>query len=116
MDGLDMSARNRTTGSYKVTGLGINSAISEWCLGFAKENGCLQIIPGSHHAGRIDHVLTGDQAGADIDHQYPEAGRRTALHLAVISGNMSVVQWLTLLGADLNREVQDRLGSALVGE
>ena len=33
-----------------------------------KENGCLQIIPGSHHAGRIDHVLTGDQAGADIEH------------------------------------------------
>ncbi len=29
------------------------------------ENGCLQIIPGSHPLGRIDHVLTGDQAGAD---------------------------------------------------
>jgi ectoine hydroxylase-related dioxygenase (phytanoyl-CoA dioxygenase family) len=33
--------------------------------GASKENGCLQIIPGSHHCGRIDHVLTGDQAGAD---------------------------------------------------
>ena len=30
-----------------------------------KENGCLQVIAGSHHCGRIDHVLTGDQAGAD---------------------------------------------------
>jgi ectoine hydroxylase len=30
-----------------------------------RENGCLQIIPGSHHCGRVDHVLTGDQAGAD---------------------------------------------------
>ena len=30
-----------------------------------KENGCLQVIRGSHHCGRIDHVLTGDQAGAD---------------------------------------------------
>src|SRR5687768_5650033 len=30
-----------------------------------KENGCLQIIRGSHQCGRIDHVLTGDQAGAD---------------------------------------------------
>jgi ectoine hydroxylase len=30
-----------------------------------KENGCLQIIPGSHLCGRIDHILTGDQAGAD---------------------------------------------------
>jgi hypothetical protein len=28
-------------------------------------NGCLQVIPGSHELGRIDHVLVGDQAGAD---------------------------------------------------
>jgi len=32
-----------------------------------RENGCLQVIPGSHHMGRIDHVLTGDQAGADVE-------------------------------------------------
>jgi ectoine hydroxylase len=30
-----------------------------------KENGCLQVLQGSHHCGRITHVLTGDQAGAD---------------------------------------------------
>jgi Phytanoyl-CoA dioxygenase (PhyH) len=30
-----------------------------------KENGCLQVIEGSHRCGRVDHVLTGDQAGAD---------------------------------------------------
>src|SRR5215203_5535235 len=30
-----------------------------------RENGCLQVIKNSHHAGRINHVLTGDQAGAD---------------------------------------------------
>ena len=29
------------------------------------ENGCLQVIRNSHHAGRVNHVLTGDQAGAD---------------------------------------------------
>jgi len=32
-----------------------------------KENGCLQVIRGSHHLGRIEHVQTGDQAGADQD-------------------------------------------------
>jgi ectoine hydroxylase-related dioxygenase (phytanoyl-CoA dioxygenase family) len=32
-----------------------------------RENGCLQVIKGSHLLGRIDHVLTGDQAGADLD-------------------------------------------------
>lgn len=30
-----------------------------------KENGCLQVVKGSHQLGRIEHVLTGDQAGAD---------------------------------------------------
>jgi len=32
-----------------------------------RENGCLQVIKGSHLMGRIDHVLTGDQAGADME-------------------------------------------------
>jgi len=30
-----------------------------------KANGCLQVIRGSHKLGRIEHGLTGDQAGAD---------------------------------------------------
>jgi hypothetical protein len=32
-----------------------------------KANGCLQVIENSHHCGRINHVLTGDQAGAEKD-------------------------------------------------
>ncbi len=32
-----------------------------------KENGCMQVLRGSHHLGRIDHILTGDQAGADLE-------------------------------------------------
>jgi ectoine hydroxylase-related dioxygenase (phytanoyl-CoA dioxygenase family) len=32
-----------------------------------RENGCMQVIPHSHELGRIDHVLTGDQAGADLN-------------------------------------------------
>lgn len=31
------------------------------------DNGCLQIIPGSHLFGRVDHQLTGEQAGADME-------------------------------------------------
>jgi hypothetical protein len=30
-----------------------------------RANGCLQVVKNSHHCGRITHVLTGDQAGAD---------------------------------------------------
>ena len=32
-----------------------------------RENGCLQVVRGSHQLGRIDHVLTGQQAGADME-------------------------------------------------
>ena len=32
-----------------------------------RENGCMQVIPLSHELGRIHHVLTGDQAGADME-------------------------------------------------
>src|SRR6201997_4306265 len=32
-----------------------------------RENGCLQVIARSHELGRIDHTLTGQQAGADMD-------------------------------------------------
>jgi len=32
-----------------------------------RENGCMQVLKGSHLMGRIEHVLTGDQAGADME-------------------------------------------------
>jgi ectoine hydroxylase-related dioxygenase (phytanoyl-CoA dioxygenase family) len=32
-----------------------------------RENGCLQVIRGSHNLGRLDHGKTGDQSGADLE-------------------------------------------------
>ena len=32
-----------------------------------RENGCLQVIEGSHLMGRVNHILSGEQAGADIE-------------------------------------------------
>ena len=32
-----------------------------------EENGCLQILRGSHRMGRVNHILTGDQAGAEVE-------------------------------------------------
>ncbi|KAI8750808.1 ectoine dioxygenase [Biomphalaria glabrata] len=32
-----------------------------------KENGCLQILEGSHKCGRIEHVMVGGQTGADLE-------------------------------------------------
>lgn len=43
-----------------------------------RENGCLQLLKGSHRMGRINHVLTGEQAGADRE-RVDEACRRLEL-------------------------------------
>ena len=32
-----------------------------------RENGCMQILKGSHHMGRVEHVLKGEQTGADLE-------------------------------------------------
>lgn len=40
-----------------------------------EENGCLQVLKGSHRMGRINHILTGEQAGADME-QVEEARKR----------------------------------------
>ncbi|XP_013395022.1 phytanoyl-CoA dioxygenase-like isoform X2 [Lingula anatina] len=32
-----------------------------------KENGCLQVVPRSHKMGRIAHVTTGEEVGADLE-------------------------------------------------
>lgn len=32
-----------------------------------KENGCLQVLAGTHELGRIDHLKVGDQSGADME-------------------------------------------------
>lgn len=44
-----------------------------------KANGCLQVLKGSHHLGRIDHgLLEGDQVGADL-HRIEEAKKHLEL-------------------------------------
>jgi len=43
-----------------------------------QENGCMQVLKGSHRMGRIEHVLTGDQAGADLE-RVAEIEKRTEL-------------------------------------
>ena len=44
-----------------------------------KENGCLQVIKGSHLMGRIEHNKTGDQTGAD-----PERVSEALKHLELV--------------------------------
>lgn len=48
-----------------------------------KENGCMQVLKGTHLMGRVDHVLSGDQAGADME-RVREAMKRYALVYCVM--------------------------------
>jgi ectoine hydroxylase-related dioxygenase (phytanoyl-CoA dioxygenase family) len=48
------------------------------------ENGCLQVLRGSHHLGRINHVRTGEQVGAD-----PERVQAVLDHLALVYCEMA---------------------------
>ena len=47
-----------------------------------EENGCMQVLKGSHKLGRINHILSGDQAGADME-RVEEAKRRQHAELRV---------------------------------
>jgi len=50
-------------------------------------NGCLQVIPGSHRLGRIDHVLTGEQAGADPERVERVLERLPLVHVEMRPGD-----------------------------
>ena len=52
-----------------------------------RENGCLQVLRGSHHAGRINHVLTGEQAGADREHVDELAKRLELVYVEMDPGD-----------------------------
>lgn len=52
-----------------------------------KANGCLQVIRGSHHMGRIDHGKTGDQTGADMERVNAALERMELLYIKCQPGD-----------------------------
>jgi ectoine hydroxylase-related dioxygenase (phytanoyl-CoA dioxygenase family) len=51
------------------------------------ENGCLQVLRGSHRMGRVNHVLSGDQAGADMEHVAEAMKRLELVHCEMKAGD-----------------------------
>lgn len=73
-----------------------------------RENGCLQVLRGSHSMGRIDHVLTGDQAGADLE-RVREAERRLDLvYVEMEPGDVLFFHSNLLHRSDQNRSDKPR--------
>ena len=51
------------------------------------ENGCLQVLRGSHHLGRVDHGKYGDQVGADPVRVTAAQARCELVHVALEPGD-----------------------------
>jgi ectoine hydroxylase len=52
-----------------------------------RENGCLQVLEGSHLLGRIDHGKTGDQTGADPERVHAALERLKLIHCEMEAGS-----------------------------
>jgi ectoine hydroxylase-related dioxygenase (phytanoyl-CoA dioxygenase family) len=73
-----------------------------------KENGCLQVLKGSHLLGRIDHGKTGDQTGADME-RVDEAMKRLELVYVELAPGDAVFFHANLLHrSDQNRSDNPR--------
>ncbi|MAG56583.1 MAG: phytanoyl-CoA dioxygenase family protein [Planctomycetes bacterium] len=77
------------------------------------ENGCLQVVRGSHHLGRIEHGKVGDQTGAEV-RRVAEARRRLeTVHCEMGAGSAVFFHCNLLHRSDRNGS--DRARTALIG-
>ncbi len=73
-----------------------------------RENGCLQVLKGSHRMGRIDHILTGDQAGADLDRVRHAEERLELVHVEMDPGDVLFFDANLLHRSDQNHSDKPR--------
>ncbi|HYO83051.1 MAG TPA: phytanoyl-CoA dioxygenase family protein [Bryobacteraceae bacterium] len=73
-----------------------------------RENGCLQVIEGSHKLGRIEHVLTGDQAGADPGRVDEVLKRLPLIYVEMEPGDVVFFDCNTLHRSDRNESDKPR--------
>ena len=66
------------------------------------ENGCLQVIRGSHRMGRVDHGKTGDQTGADPERVQVALERLELVHCSLEPGQAILFHCNLLHRSDQN--------------
>jgi ectoine hydroxylase-related dioxygenase (phytanoyl-CoA dioxygenase family) len=72
------------------------------------ENGCLQVLRGSHKLGRVDHVLTGDQAGANLERVEEAKKRFELVHCTMEPGDVIFFHGNLLHASDRNNSDHPR--------
>lgn len=73
-----------------------------------RENGCLQVLRGSHHLGRVNHVKTGEQTGADPERVAAAAERLELVYVEMQPGDALFFHPNLLHRSDQNRSPNDR--------
>jgi ectoine hydroxylase-related dioxygenase (phytanoyl-CoA dioxygenase family) len=73
-----------------------------------KENGCLQVLRGSHHMGRVNHVKIGDQTGADPERVQAAVERLELVHCELEPGSAIFFHCNLLHRSDQNKSDNPR--------
>jgi ectoine hydroxylase len=73
-----------------------------------RANGCLQVLRGSHHMGRIDHIKTGDQTGADPERVAAASAELELIYVEMNPGDALFFHANLLHRSDQNRSENDR--------
>jgi phytanoyl-CoA hydroxylase len=73
-----------------------------------RENGCLQVIKGSHKMGRIEHGVAGGQAGADLERVQEARKRNELVYVEMEPGDTLFFHSNLLHRSDSNRSESAR--------
>jgi hypothetical protein len=73
-----------------------------------RQNGCLQVLRGSHRLGRIDHVKIGDQTGADPERVAEAQRRHDLVYVEAQPGDTLFFHANLLHRSDQNRSAAPR--------
>jgi len=73
-----------------------------------RENGCLQVVRGSHKLGRIDHGKVGDQTGADAERVAEIVKRLETVYVELEPGSAVLFHANTLHRSDQNKSEHPR--------